>query len=1116
MSTKFFNNQDGNTLFAKFQGIARGMGENFHTFQAVAGFFRSSGWFKLRNEFAHTRKIQILVGIDIDDVFRRHDKGTLFLGASSEEARRQYTEAFIEDVQSAGYTEEIEHGILQLCEDVASGLLEMRIHSSKNLHAKFYLCLPENHNENSDGWVIMGSSNLSDSGLGTTPAPRYELNVSMKDYDDVAYCREEFARLWEEGIPVRPEDIARARAVTHLERPITPWELWMKVLIDAFGEQAEDDFSMELPAGVMDLKYQRDAVIQGYQMLLRFDGFFLADVVGLGKTVVAAMVAKRFVEANGRRTRILVVHPPSVEKSWKDTFRLFTLSRKTTFVSNGSLDHILDPARADLPEPGEYDLVIVDESHNFCNKSAGKFDDLQRITKAPRANPGLVPGRRKKVMLLSATPLKNGPEDLKNQMLFFQDERRCTIGGVTNLGEYFAPKIKEYNKIQRDRRNDGPDGQSRVDQLYAEIQHDLLDKVTVRRTRHNLLNDPGYSADLKRQGVVFPEIKPPASLQYHLDGTLDTLFWDTMEALWNKISYARYRAIEFFTPAYAKPRAQQIADTLRAVYQTNMVKRLESSFEAFRKSLATFIRITEDMIRMFNEDKVLVIPELDVKGLLAKGKTLDEIAETALSRFADKYKSRDDLCYPASAFTSDFRPLLEKDLAILKGLAEKWAKVKDDPKLDFFLREIGGTFFHRKINRERKLVVFSESVDTLRYLSESLGRDDALLVHAGNLNGATRARIRANFDANIPADERSDEIRILLCSDALAEGVNLHRANVIVNYDTPWNVTRLMQRIGRVNRIGSTAPAVHNFLFYPSDQGNRAIGLYQNALLKMQGFHSALGEDAQIFSREEIVREFQLFDPDVKDETDDTLCLLRLVRDLRTSHPDDYRRIKDLPPKCRVLRARGKPPSSAAAPSGSVVHLRSSRKTGFYHVVENRAVPIDFLTAAALLKAPENEKPVAFSEAPAGASSHYRDVALALDAFRREAEDGAAGAASATEIALPATRRGGAQSMQAAAGFLRRASRWSLQDGLPPTLGPVIADLSASLAAGTYAHLEFALRDLGRLYPANKPPPPDKAADLEAALRAIHAEYLGHAAPTAAAPEAESDPVVVLSETFIP
>lgn len=1117
MSTKFFNNDDGNTLFARLASIAgeSGMGDKFQVFKAVAGYFRSSGWFKLREQLGGVKKIQILVGIDIDDILRNRDRTERFCGASNDEARKRYFDSFAADVKEAGYTAEIERGILQLCQDMLEGRVELRIHKSRNLHAKFYLCLPEKYGKDSVGRVIMGSSNLTDSGLGTATKAehRYELNVVINDFDDVDYCRREFERLWAEGVPVTAKDIAKARKETHLDQTVTPWELWMRILIDAFGEQAEDDFSMGLPEDVIDLKYQRDAVIQGYQMLRRYDGFFLADVVGLGKTIVAAMVAKRFEEANGKRTHILVVYPPAVEKNWKDTFRRFHLLRSTTFVSNGSLDKILAPDGT-LPAPDEYDLVIVDESHNFCNKSAGRFDELQRITKAPRANPGQVPGLRKKVMLLSATPLKNGPEDLKNQMLFFQDERRCTIGGVTDLSDYFAPKIAEYNKIQRQRRTGGPDNQAKVEKIYADIQHDLLDKVTVRRTRHNLLNDPDYAEDLRRQGVVFPVIKPPVSLQYHLDGPLENLFWDTMSALWNDLSYARYRAIEFFTPEYAAkyPRAQQIATTLRAVYQTNMVKRLESSFAAFRASLDTFARITRDMLGMFKADKVLIIPDLDVKGLLAKGLTLDDIAEKALARFADKYASRDDFCYPASAFVPGFRKLLQKDLAILEDLAAKWAQVDDDPKLDLFLQKVGGTFFHKKINKEGKLVVFSESVDTLRHLAEKLGRDDVQLVYAGNLTAALRARIRANFDANAPASERRDDIRILLCSDALAEGVNLHRANVIVNYDTPWNVTRLMQRIGRVNRIGSSAPAIHNFLFYPSDQGNRAIGLYQNGLLKMQGFHSALGEDAQIFSVEEIVKEFRLFDPAVKDETDEMLRLLRLVRELRAKRPDDYRRIKELPPKCRVLRkagGNGKP--------GSVVHLRSSRKSGFYHVEGGRAKAIDFLSASALLEAPEKEKQLSFDAASPSATAHYRDVALALDAFRNEAAGG--GPAVGETLALPGftvpTARPGQGQFGQAAAFLRRALRWTTQGVLPSGLTPLLADLSGDLSAGAHAHLGFALRDLGREYPEGRGIDPAKRPLLEGKLRELHATYIEGPRRSTSSREPETDPVVVLSETFV-
>lgn len=185
MSTKFFNNIPGNTLFDKLKGIAAEM-VTFERFLAVVGFFRSSGYFKLRKELGDISEIKILVGINIDDIFRKHNKALLML-ADEDKAKEIYHNGFKEDIVNAQYSPEVEEGILQMCEDLVSGRLQMRIHATKNLHAKFYLCLPQNHSENSDGWVIMGSSNISDSGLGIKQPPQYELNVAMKDFDDVKY-----------------------------------------------------------------------------------------------------------------------------------------------------------------------------------------------------------------------------------------------------------------------------------------------------------------------------------------------------------------------------------------------------------------------------------------------------------------------------------------------------------------------------------------------------------------------------------------------------------------------------------------------------------------------------------------------------------------------------------------------------------------------------------------------------------------------------------------------------------------------------------------------------------------------------------------------------------------
>ena len=245
MSSKFFNNDSGNTLFDKLKGIASGMA-NFDRFLAVVGFFRSSGYFKLRKELGNVEEIKILVGINIDDIFRRHNKTMLML-ESAEKAKVVYDEEFRQDIINARYAPEVEEGILQMCQDLVDGRLQMRIHATKNLHAKFYLCLPHTHTENTDGWVIMGSSNISDSGLGTTQSPRYELNVAMKDFDDVDYCHSEFKKLWEEAVALTIEDIESIKQKTYLGYQPTPYEIYLKVLIDTFGDQIEDDFSIQLP-----------------------------------------------------------------------------------------------------------------------------------------------------------------------------------------------------------------------------------------------------------------------------------------------------------------------------------------------------------------------------------------------------------------------------------------------------------------------------------------------------------------------------------------------------------------------------------------------------------------------------------------------------------------------------------------------------------------------------------------------------------------------------------------------------------------------------------------------------------------------------------------------------
>ena len=553
MSSKFFNNGPSNTLFDKLKGIASSMA-TFDRFLAVVGFFRSSGYFKLRKELGDISEIKILVGINIDDIFRKHNKALLML-ADQEKAKEIYEGDFRDDIINSRYAPEIEAGILQMCEDLAEGRLQMRIHANKNLHAKFYLCLPQEHNEHSDGWVIMGSSNISDTGLGIKQPPQYELNVAMKDYDDVKYCSDEFWTLWEEAIPLSAEDIVTYKNKTYLGEQPTPYELYIKVLIDTFGDQVEEDFTLQLPDNVKELKYQKDAVIQGYQMLLTHNGLFLSDVVGLGKTMIATMIAKRFVESNGKNTNILVVYPPALEENWKNTFKLFGINKKAQFITNGSLSKVLE-GRDQYKDKEEFDLIIVDEAHGFRSDSSGKYDELQKICKSPCANIGLLKSRQKKVMLLSATPLNNRPDDLLNQLLLFQNSQNCTIDGVPNLRAFFSPLIINYKRLMAER--DKRDVTTDVDAIYDRIRSKVIDKITIRRTRNNILNDPDYHADIKQQDIVFPDILPPNDLLYKMDEDTSALFYETLKQLTDGksdknpagqgLDYARYRAVEYLRP----------------------------------------------------------------------------------------------------------------------------------------------------------------------------------------------------------------------------------------------------------------------------------------------------------------------------------------------------------------------------------------------------------------------------------------------------------------------------------------------------------------------------------------------------------------------------------------
>jgi len=902
-------------------------------------------------------------------------KGLLYFG-DEEKTKEEFLKWFIQDLQEAKYSEQVENGVLDFIQDLIDGRIEVRAHNSKAIHAKFYLFLPEKHTEHSDGWVLMGSSNLTEAGLGIKKSPNYELNIALKDYDDVEFTKGEFEMLWEKSTPILPADIQDFKKKTHIGQKFTPFEIYLKLLIEYFGKNIDYDPDTvgDLPKTFKKLSYQIDAVNEGFQMLMEHNGFFLADVVGLGKTVVASMIAKRFLVANGSlNTKILVVYPPALEKNWKSTFRQFGIDRHTKFITNGRLEKLLKGDDLNYWAKEDYDLILVDEAHKYRNHTSQSFGYLQRICKAPRNGDGLVKGKNKKIILISATPLNNRPQDLYYQLLLFQDARRSTLP-VTNLQSFFGPIIREYRDIIKD---EDPDI-AKIRELYGAIREKIISQITVRRTRRDLKNYPKYIDDLKEQGIIFPEIAPLKPVIYDLDSKLGKLFYQTVFFLTDddKINYFRYQAIAYLNEDLRDTYYDQallVSGALAGIMKTLMIKRLESSFHAFRITLNNLLVSSERMIQMFENDKVLIAPDLNINQLIEKGFSMEEIEELIIELSVENPKNN---IFTADDFEEEFLIGLKKDRDLLQELFDEWNKVEEDPKLDKLIEALDNELFNTEINPTGQLVIFTESNDTANYLAEKLEgyKDKGILKISSENRKKVFETIQKNFDANY-IGKREDKYQILITTDVLAEGVNLHRANVLVNYDTPWNATRLMQRTGRINRIGSVAGVIYNYNFYPSKHGDEEIKLYQNALVKLQGFHTAFGEDTQVFTHEELVEQFELFKEGMPDEEDKRLLYLRFIREFKDNNPKEFKRIQNFPLKARTTRSN-EFTKKEEAKNATLIFLKSPYKMEFYKVVKDNVVsPLSFLEAANLFEAKANEQSLDIPPI------HFEHVQAALKEF---------------------------------------------------------------------------------------------------------------------------------------
>jgi superfamily II DNA/RNA helicase len=600
----------------------------------------------------------------------------------------------------------------------------------------------------------------------------------------------------------------------------------------------------------------------------------------------------------------------------------------------------------------------------------------------------------KKVILVSATPLNNRPDDIRNQIALFQDLKDSTLS-ISNLQHFFAQREKEYRQAHK--QADIEVARKQVKEIYELIRTKVISEVIVRRTRTDLVEHEQYKKDLAEQGVTFPKIEKPRAIYYPLDPALEALYDHTMALLSdpNGLTYNRYRAIGFLKPHKKKKyqHADRISLQLAVIMRTLLVKRLDSSFHAFRQSLNRFRDATAVMREMFKKGTVYIAPNLNVTEFLIEDREEELIAKIAERQATDPTI---EICEPAD-FEAGFVDGLEQDYEKLSDLCAEWDGVKGDPKLDEFLNRLKTELFDRKVNHEgNKLVVFSEAKDTTDYLHDQLvaaGYHKLLMVDSTN-RAERMPLVQANFDANY--SERANDYDILISTEVLAEGINLHRANVIVNYDTPWNSTRLMQRVGRVNRIGSTATKIYIYNFYPTARVDSDIELKKKAIMKLQAFHTALGEDSQIYSETEEVDNFGLFERSPEEEErDERLALLMELRKYREQHPENFRRILNLPLRARVGRSDTKRAGS------TVTFIRSKRRDGFYRLApEGTLEEIALLEAAREFRTPDPKE-----EAIPLHAAHYDHINTALTRFKEQSTAQALQADVAEAVQGPNERR---------------------------------------------------------------------------------------------------------------
>lgn len=807
-------------------------------------------------------------------------------------------------------TDDAQHLAEALVRLIEEDRLHVRVYTKGRLHAKAYIfdygpTYDESGNQHErieNGIAVVGSSNFTLSGITTNT----ELNVIVHGNSNHAALKLWFEELWDEGEDFNEHLIDELRSSWAMAE-VSPYEIYLKTLYELVRDQIEDEqaetFLWRGDITSVLTEFQERAARRAIRMIHRYDGCFVADVVGTGKSYIGAAITKHF-ERNYRK-RPLIVCPAGLIEMWEHYNEAYQLNARVLSMGKLVEDEEFGPDWMLHDERFRYrDFVLIDESHNFRNTDNQRYRVLRSFLAASH----------RPCVLLTATPRNKSLKDIHNQIKLFHPE------DVTDL-PIDPPNLREYFKLVES-------GKKRIQTLLSEI--------LIRRTRNHILRWYGYDAETEQR--VDPDNFTPYrtgerrayilvgdrkqffprrelhTIQYSIEDTYQGLYkrlrshlgkpqQSIMGVEEKQLTYARYGLWNYVKeskqqePPYAE--LQRAGANLRGLMRIMLFKRFESSVEAFRQTLKRMLRIHSRFLQAL--DGGIVPAGEDAQDLLYESDQLEEQALVdALEEASERYSIRDFR-------VSELRNDIEHDLGILRrmhDLVKNISPIEDDK-----LQTLAAWLNKEPLDKGKRLI-FTQYADTARYIYGHLDpRDDHPEVEVIYGSEKSRASVVARFAPKSnpahPLPKGTREIKTLIATDVLSEGLNLQDGDKVVNYDLHWNPVRLIQRFGRIDRIGSEHEVIHGFNFLPETALERQLGLQEKLSERIQEIHDTIGEDAAILDPSEQLNEeamyaiysegdISAYEEDDLDEFVDLNEAEEIIRQLQEDEPERFNRIVNL------------------------------------------------------------------------------------------------------------------------------------------------------------------------------------------------------------------------------